>query len=90
MTSLVKKLCEKDVVGIVIFDLIGLLPTNHILAYIIYNGIPEFVRKSLMLTVKSLKQSKVFENSTVRKSILQKWQTMAIICDISDSNLETG
>ena len=52
MTSLVKKLCEKDVVGIVIFDLIGLLPTNHILAYIIYNGIPEFVRKSLMLTVK--------------------------------------
>ena len=29
-----KKLCEKDVVGIVTFDLIGLLHTNHIIAYI--------------------------------------------------------
>ena len=28
-----KKMCEKDV-GIVTFDLIGLLPTNHIIAYI--------------------------------------------------------
>ena len=25
---------EKDVVGIVTFDLIGLLPTNHIIAFI--------------------------------------------------------
>ena len=25
---------KKDVVGIVTFDLIGLLPTNHIIAYI--------------------------------------------------------
>ena len=29
-----KKKCEKDVVLIVTFDLIGLLPTNHIIAYI--------------------------------------------------------
>ena len=29
-----KKMCEKDVVGIVTFDLIGLLPTSHIIAYI--------------------------------------------------------
>ena len=29
-----KKTCEKDVVGIVTFDLIGLLPTNHIIAHI--------------------------------------------------------
>ena len=29
-----KKTCKKDVVGIVTFDLIGLLPTNHIIAYI--------------------------------------------------------
>ena len=29
-----KKMHEKDVVGIVTFDLIGLLPTNHIIAYI--------------------------------------------------------
>ena len=27
-------MCEKDVVGIATFDLIGLLPTNQIIAYI--------------------------------------------------------
>ena len=34
---------EKDVVGIVTFDLIGSLPTNHIIAYIImaYSGLTE-------------------------------------------------
>ena len=42
---------EKDVVLIVTFDLIGLPPTNHIIAYI-YNGIPEFVRKRSILTGK--------------------------------------
>ena len=46
---IVKKTAQKRC-WIVIFDLIGLLPTNHIIAYIIYNGIP--VRKCLMLTVK--------------------------------------
>ena len=35
MTSFVKKTSQKDVVGIVTFDLIGLLSTNHIIAYII-------------------------------------------------------
>ena len=51
MTSFVKnKMREKDVVGIVTFDLIGLLPT--IIAYNYYNDIPEFVRKRLVLTVK--------------------------------------
>ena len=30
-----KKMHEKDVVGIVTFDLTGLLPSNHIIAYII-------------------------------------------------------
>ena len=36
MTSFVKKkkTREKDVVGIVTFDLTGLLTTNHIIAYI--------------------------------------------------------
>ena len=34
MTSCVQKKHEKDVVGIITFDLIGLLPTNHIIAYI--------------------------------------------------------
>ena len=28
------KVHEKDVAGIAVFDLIGLLPTNHIIAYI--------------------------------------------------------
>ena len=34
MMSFVKKTHEKDVVGIVTFDLIGLLHTNIIIAYI--------------------------------------------------------
>ena len=34
MTSFVKKTREKDIAGIVTFDLISLLPTNHIIAYI--------------------------------------------------------
>ena len=33
MTSFVKKTCKKDVSGIVTFDLIGLLPSDHIIAY---------------------------------------------------------
>ena len=53
---------KKDVVGIETFDLIGLLPTNHIIAYK-YNGILEFVRKRSMLTVKQLKKHKIFEIS---------------------------
>ena len=47
-----KKKLEKDVVGIVTFDLTGLLPTNHIIAYITKYGISEFVRKLSKLTVK--------------------------------------
>ena len=47
-----EKTHKKDVVGIIVtFDLIGLLRTNNIIAYN-YNGIPEFVRKRSMLTVK--------------------------------------
>ena len=34
MTSFRQKTREKDVVGIVTFDLIGLLATNHVSAYI--------------------------------------------------------
>ena len=34
MTSFVKKMRKKDVVGIVTFDLIGLLRTNNIIAHI--------------------------------------------------------
>ena len=48
-------MCEKDVVGIVTFDLIGLIPTHC--CFIYYNGIPEFVRKRLILTVKIITQT---------------------------------
>ena len=34
MSFVKKKMHEKDVVGIVTFDLIDSLPTNHIIAYI--------------------------------------------------------
>ena len=56
MTSFVKKKThEKDVVGIVTFDLTGLLPSNHIIAYIYYNGISEFVTKLVTKLVNSKK-----------------------------------
>ena len=46
-------MCEKDVVGIVTFNLIGLLPANHIIAYItmVYR---RFLRKNVMLTAKTM------------------------------------
>ena len=50
MMSFVKKKGHEKDVGIVTFDLIGLLPINHIIAY--YSGIREFVKKHSMLTVK--------------------------------------
>ena len=34
MTSFVKKTCKTDVIGTVTLDLIGLLCTNNIIAYI--------------------------------------------------------
>ena len=55
-----------------------------------YNGIPEFVRKRTMLTIKLLKQRKIFEISLSDSRIYKKWKTSAIIREISDSNLETG
>ena len=73
----------------VTFDLTGLLPIKS--HYCLYcNGIPEFVRKRSMLTVKQLKQRKIFEMLLSGSRIYKKWQTSAIIREISDSNLETG
>ena len=43
-----------------------------------------------MLTIKLLKQRKIFEISLSDTRIYKKWQTSAIIREISDSNLETG
>ena len=45
-----KQTHKKDV-RIVTFDLIGLLPTSHINSYFTMNGVLEFMRKPLMLTV---------------------------------------
>ena len=42
-----------------------------------------------MLTVRQLKQRKIFEISLSESRIYKKWQTLAIIWEISDSNLET-
>ena len=39
---------------------------------------------------KSLKQCKIFEISLSESQVYKKWQTLAIIQEISDSNLETG
>ena len=80
------KMREKDVVGIVTFDLIGLLPTNHIIAYITM-AYRRFLRKSLMLTAKTMQN---IWNFIVGKSSLQEMATLAIILEISDSNLESG
>ena len=41
-----------------------------------------------MLTVKELKQRKIFE--IVGNRVCKKWQTSAIILEVSDSNLESG
>ena len=56
MTSFLQKTREKDVVGIVTFDLIGLLTTNHVSAYI------SMAYRSLKGNV--FKQRKIFEISS--------------------------
>ena len=43
-----------------------------------------------MLTVRQLKQCKIFEISLSESRVYKKWQTLAITWEISDSNLETG
>ena len=55
-----------------------------------YKSIPEFVRKRSLLTVKLLKQTKIFEISMSESRIYKEWQTLAIIREITDSILETG
>ena len=55
-----------------------------------YNGIPEFVRKRFDVnSTIALQQPKIFEISLSESQIYWKWQTSAIIREISDSNLET-
>ena len=59
---------------------------SHIIALIIYNGIPQFMGKRSMLTVAQTMQH--FSNFVVGKSSPQEIATLGIIREISDSNLE--
>ena len=76
---LCKKTCQRDLVGIATFPPIGLLSTKHIL--------PGFPRKRSMLKVKYLKQRKIFEISFTESRFYTKYQTSALIREISE---ETG
>ena len=79
MTSFVqKKKREKDVVGIITFDLIGLLPTNHIIAYITMAYWRLWGNSHSTSIVKQLKQHKIFEISLSESRIYKKWKTLAI------------
>ena len=53
-----------------------------------YSGIPEFMTRRSMLTVAQITQN--IWHFMVGKSSLQEIATLAIIWEISDSNLETG
>ena len=81
-----KKTREKDV-GIVAFDLIGLFPTNHIIAYItMHTGVCEEtfdVNSGIAQTTWNI------WNFIVRKSNLQQMANFGDYREISDSNLET-
>ena len=71
MTSFVKKkTCEKDVVEIVTFDLISLLPTNHTLLLILqwHTGVSE----ETFVVNRKIAQQRNFEIFFFRKSILQE------------------
>ena len=67
-----KKKSEKDVVGIITFDLIDLLPTNHIIAYITmaYRSLRGNSHSTSI--VKQLKQHKIFEISLSESRIYKK------------------
>ena len=72
------------------FDLIGLLPTNHIIAYITM-AYWSLWRKRFDGNGMIAQTTQNIWNFIVRKiRIYKKWQTWAIIWEISDSNLKTG
>ena len=48
-------MCENDIVGIVTFDLIGLLPTNHI----IWQWQPEFIMFDFNMKIAQTTQNTV-------------------------------
>ena len=81
-----KKKREKDVVGMVTFDLTGFLPINHIIAYItmVYRRLWGNVR-CYQYNISLNKLCKIFEISLTESQTYKKWQTLAIIREISDS-----
>ena len=72
MTSFVQKKHEKEVFGIITFDLIGLLPTNHITAYITMAYRSLWGNSHSTSKVKQLKQHKIFEISLSETQIYKK------------------
>ena len=87
-----KKLHKKDFVGIVTFDLINWL-TSHQPHYCLYylqwhTGVCEEMF-DVNSTIAQTKQS-IWKIPPSESRFYKKWQTMAIIREISDSNLETG
>jgi len=84
-----QKMPEKGVVGNVTSDLIALLPTNHIIAYItIWHT--QVYEKTLNVNSKIAQTTQNVWNFIVKKSTLQENGTSVIIREIPDSNLETG
>ena len=84
-----QKMQEKDVVGNVTSDLIALLPTNYIIAYItIWHT--QVYEKTLDVNSKIAQTMQNIWNFIVKKSTLQENGTSVIIREIPDSNLETG
>ena len=79
-----QKMPEKDVVGNVTSDLIALLPTNHIIAYIrIWHT--KVYEKTFNVKSKIAQTMQNIWNFIVKKSTLQENGTSVIIWEISDS-----
>ena len=78
----------KDVVCIV-FDLIGLLTNNHLLLILQWHT--RVYAETFDVNIKIVQTMQISWHVIVRKlSLLKKWQTLAIIQEISYSNWRTG
>ena len=84
--SFVHKTREKDVVGILTSDLIGLLPTNHNIAYITmeYTGVCEETFDFISIIAQTT------QNFHCRKVKSTRNIDFGGYREIPDSNLETG
>ena len=90
---------KKDVAGIATFDLIGLLATNHAwlvylppitLLLILFQWYTEVYKKTFNVSKIVQTMQNMWNNISLSESqVYKKWQTLVIIREISDSNLET-